>query len=238
MLDVIIYSGFAGIVTCVGVVLVLYYEGLKRYTVYLVSFAVGILLGASFFNLIPEAIQFIPSYASMTVLAGFLLFYLLENVVIIHSCAEAECKLHRLGWMSFWGLFFHSLMDGVAIGAGFEVSKSLGIVTALAVIFHKLPGGIITAGLLLKANFKRRTTLYYSLSVGLATPFGAIITNLLAYQLTETIMGVLLASVAGSFIYVAAADLIPLTHDEHNIVNIFQVFLGVGVIFGVKAFLG
>ena len=74
--------------------------------------------------------------------------------------------------------------------------------------------------------------------MALATPFGAIITKLFAYQLTETTMGLLLALAAGSFIYVAATDLIPLTHDEHNVVNILQVLLGVGVIFGVGVFLG
>jgi zinc transporter ZupT len=238
MLNVIVYSGFAGVVTCLGVVLILHYQGLKAYMAYFVSFAVGILLGASFFDLIPRATELIADRALMAVLAGFLLFYLLENIVVIHSCTEAECKLHRLGWMSFFGLFFHSLVDGVAIGAGFEISHSLGVVTALAVIFHEFPEGMITTTLLLQANFQRRQTLIYSLLVGLATPLGAVFTNLFAYRLTKATMGILLALAAGSFLYVAAADLIPITHDEHDRLNILPVLLGVVVVFGVDMLLG
>ena len=48
----------------------------------------------------------------------------------------------------------------------------------------------------------------------------------------------MLALVAGSFIYVAAADLIPLTHDEHTKTSMLPVFLGVMVIFGVDMLLG
>ncbi len=238
MFEVLVYSGLAGTATCIGVLLVMYYRGFKRYTVYFISFAVGILLGASFLELMPEAIKYTPLYAHLTMLIGFLLFYLLENVVIFHSCSEADCKLHRLGWMSFFGLFLHSLIDGVAIGAGFEISHSLGTATALAVIFHKLPAGIITTSLLLKANFKRRATFFYSLMVALATPLGAVLTKSIAYRFTETTMGIMLALVAGSFIYIAAADLIPLTHDEHNILNIAQVFFGVAVILGVEMLFG
>jgi zinc transporter ZupT len=64
-----------------------------------------------------------------------------------------------------------------------------------------------------------------------------VITSLFAYKLTEATMGAMLALVAGSFLYVAAADLIPITHEENNKMNIVYVFFGVGVVFGVDKLL-
>jgi zinc transporter ZupT len=238
MLHTILYSSFAGMVTCLGTVLVMnYHERLKDYMVYFVSFAVGGLLGASFFEIIPEAMELIAERALTVVLIGFLIFYLLENVFIIHSCAEAECDLHTLGWMSLFGLFFHSFVDGVAIAAGFEVDQSLGVIAALAVIFHEFPEGMITTSLLLKANFERRPTMIYSIFVGLATPLGAILTGLFAQELSGKVVGIMLALAAGSFLYVASADLIPITHHEHKKLNMVAVLLGVAIVFGVHTFL-
>ncbi len=52
------------------------------------SFSAGVMLGAAFFHMLPEAVEEIGARATPFVLVGFLLLYLLERFVLVHLCAE------------------------------------------------------------------------------------------------------------------------------------------------------
>lgn len=54
----------------------------------LLSFSAGIMLGAAFFHMLPEAVEGGGARTVPFVLAGFLLLYLLERFVLVHVCAE------------------------------------------------------------------------------------------------------------------------------------------------------
>jgi len=54
----------------------------------LLSFSAGIMLGAAFFHMLPEAVEDGGGAAVPFVLVGFLLLYLLERFVLVHVCAE------------------------------------------------------------------------------------------------------------------------------------------------------
>ena len=229
----IFYSSIAGAATLIGTLLIFYYEDYaKRNSVYFISFAAGIMLATSFFHLIPEAIEIKEISANIPawVLCGFLIFYIIQNfLVTIHPCAEENCEVHQLGIMSFIGLSVHSLLDGVAIAVGFEVSSSIGLFTAIAVILHEFPEGLITTGILIHTGTPRKKIWIYSIIVALATPFGAIASLLFLKNLPPNILGILLAITAGSFIYLASADLIPEIHKSNRKINsvilLFGIFL-------------
>jgi len=50
----------------------------------------------------------------------------------------------QLGVLSAGGLRVHSLLDGVAIGAGVQTSAKLGFLIALGIIAHDLSDGLNT----------------------------------------------------------------------------------------------
>ena len=227
MIDAVTYGIIAGLATIFGMLLILYKtRWAKRNIIYLMSAAAGFLLGAAFIQIIPESIK-LSENAILFVLGGFLLFYLIENLVMIHSCTEKYCKKHEIvGAISLIGLGLHSLVDGLAIGIGFEVSKVIGIVTALAVIAHEVPEGMSSMTLAYYSGMSRAKAVIYSLIVALATPFGAIMTYLFLSNLSSAAIGMLLGIAAGSFIYVSAADLIPETHKRFNIFNVLCLFFG------------
>ena len=236
--QVIIYGGLAGFATILGILLILYKRDLaKKYSVYLVSFAAGVLLGASFFDLIPEAIEHNPQ-SLMLVLGGIMIFYFLEHFIVVHICKEEDCKKHRFGIMTIVGLGLHSLIDGVAIGVGFGISSSLGLITALAVISHEIPEGIIASSLLLSSNFERKKGILYSTLVAVATPIGAILTFFFVGSFSESVLGMLLAMTAGSFIYIAAADLIPETHEKSSRKAGIMILVGIAFLYFVSRFFG
>ncbi|MHA2031287.1 MAG: hypothetical protein ACW99Q_18065 [Candidatus Kariarchaeaceae archaeon] len=52
------------------------------------------------------------------------------------------------GIMAFSGLVFHSLIDGIIIGVGFEINMEIGLLAAIAVISHEVSEGITSFALI------------------------------------------------------------------------------------------
>ena len=232
--NIIFYSTLAGISTVLGVALVLFKEKLVlEYSHYVNSLAAGLILGIAFFHLFPESLELSP-HALFFIFAGFLLFYLLESGMVIHSGSEihfaGENPQHSKGMVMFSGLFFHSFIDGIIIGVGFEVEPKLGLLTSLGVILHELPEGVTTFSLLMN-SIKRATALKMSVAVALATPLGALISLTFLNGLSESATGILLAVAGGSFLYIAASDLIPETHGKKGFQNAGFLLLGVAILY-------
>ncbi len=237
-LPVFFYSFIAGLSTIVGVLLVRWAQNwTKRNSLYLISFAVGVLLAVAFFNLIPESTELYNQWY-YPALAAILFFFILEQYITYHSCHEEECPVQPVAITSGLGIGLHSLIDGMVIAVGFEVSPTLGIITAMAVIFHELAEGVFSYTLFIHGGLSIRKSVFYSFLIALATPFGAVITFFLLKNISSGILGILLAFAAGSFIYIGAADLIPQTHKKSNLWNLLLVLLGVGFIFVLSRFLG
>jgi zinc and cadmium transporter len=238
--SVILFSLLAAITTMFGAFLVHYNrKRVKGYLIHIIGASAGVLLGASFIHLLPEAME-LNTYALSYTLVAFLLFYLLEQLVIIHPCAEPNCDTHKLklGRISFVAFAVHSLLDGMAITVGFSVDPTLGVIAAVAVILHELPEGIATLTLLHYAEYPHRRSLLLTSVVAIATPIGAILTYFIIPWITFEIQGALLGLIAGSFLYVAAADLIPETHRAGNRKTFLFMLMGLGFLILVTSFLG
>jgi zinc and cadmium transporter len=63
------------------------FGGMRRSDV-LLSFSAGVMLGAAFFHMLPEAVEAGGAAALPFVVVGFLFLYLLERFVLVHVCAE------------------------------------------------------------------------------------------------------------------------------------------------------
>lgn len=236
-IPIVFYSTLAGLATLTGVFLMRkYQEWALENSHYVNSFAAGLILALVFFHLMPESVE-LSNLAFPAILFGFFLFYLLENFIVIHSgseihyCIDDEEKelglgshVTRMGLMAFLGLAFHSLIDGVIIGVGFEIDVTIGFLASMAVILHEVPEGITTFALINRTMSDKANIL--SIIVAFATPVGAIISLFFIGGLTEEIVGILLALAAGTFIYVAASDLIPETHEKTNFQNLVAFILG------------
>jgi len=237
-LNVFAYSLFAGLSTIAGIYLVKRFSSwMSRNSYYIISFAVGVILANAFFDLIPEAQALNVNYLSYILLA-LISLYILEHFIMIHACHEEKCDIHTLGTISVLGIGLHSLIDGVIIGVGFGVSFGIGLITALAVIFHELPEGSFTYSILKHDNVPERKSMTYSWLVALATPFGAILTYFFIQNVSAQVLGALLALAAGSFLYIGASDLMPETHKKSSVLNIALVVFGVLFVFGLTNVLG
>jgi len=240
---VLFYSIVAGLATLLSSYIILREKVIsEKKLIYFVGFSAGALLALAFFHLIPEAMTFNSSHSLYAAVCAFVIFYLLEQQIMMHSCSEGKCSHHHIdrskGLVGLWGIMLHSLIDGALIGTGFEVSRTLGAVTALAVLVHKIPDGISVSTIMRSSGFKRQEILKGVMLVALATPIGAVLSYLLLGGVSESVVGLALGASAGTFIYISASDLIPETHKNVNFWNSFYVVLGILFIFLARTFIG
>jgi len=236
---ILFYGLVAGLATVAGIYLVLFKEAwARKNSIYLISFSAGVLLSTAIAHLLPES-QELNTNALIWLLLSFVLFYILEHGIILHSCGETgECEVHPVDKIAMLGIGFHSLLDGIVIGVGFEISFALGIIATLSVLLHEVPEGISTVSILLHSGYTRKKAILFSWIVALATPVGAILAVLLLNDIQENVLGALLAVAAGSFLYVAASDLIPEIHRQSKLLNIVLVIFGVAFPFIIRLVLG
>lgn len=216
-LDVVFFSLVGGVFSLIGGVLLLSNKkSALKLAKYAVPFAAGALLGAAFFDLLPEAFELTAvGAASRWVLVGLLLFFFLEHALhwFHHHHQDEHEHVKSAAPLIIAGDTAHNFIDGLAIGAAFLVSVPTGIVTAIAVAAHEIPQEIGDFGLLLKAGYSKRRVLVINALSALATLAGALITFGLGIHF-ELPVGELIAITGGMFIYIAASDLIPAIHEE------------------------
>jgi zinc and cadmium transporter len=194
-------------------------ETRSRLVPWLVSYAVGTLLGSSLLHLVPEALDEVPARQGvLALLAGILSFFVLEKLVIWRHCHEGddECATHsRAASLVIFGDAFHTFIDGVIIGAAVLTSAPLGLSTAIAAATHEIPQELGDFGVLLHAGYSPRRALILNIASGVAGVIGALAVYAAASQLPSA-LPYLLAFAAGGFLYVAMADLIPGLHSHHQ----------------------
>lgn len=209
-----ILGSVGGLLTA-SLVLLVRHDLRTRLVPWLVSYAVGTLLGVSLFNLLPEALETEAVRSSMfTLVAGILTFFVLEKVVLWHHCHDdEECAAHkRAASLVVIGDAVHTFIDGAVIAAATLVSPGLGVTTALAVAAHEIPQEVGDAAILLSAGYSRRATIGLNMASAAGGVLGAQL--MLAFGASApAIIPKVLAFAAGAFLYVAMADLIPSLHE-------------------------
>lgn len=234
---ILAYSLIAVLATALGIYLVLIREDWSRKnSVYLISLSAGVLLATALVHLLPEALT-LNQQSLLWFMVTFLMFYIIEHGLILHACNEENgCEVHPIDRIAVLGMGLHSLLDGVIIGVGFEVSYSLGALAALSVLLHRLPDGIAITSVLIHANYPKLKVIFTSLGVAAAVPLGSMMAFIFLRNVNLNFLGGLVAAAAGSFIYVAASDLIPEIHKKGRLFNIIFVLVGVAITFLIKKF--
>jgi zinc and cadmium transporter len=206
-----------------------------RLVPWLVSYAVGALLGVALLALLPEALSLMPpAPVFATLLAGILVFFVLEKLVLLRHCHTDECDVHATtAPLVIIGDAFHNFIDGAIICTAVMSSVPLGVNTALAVAAHEIPQEVGDVAILLAAGYTRRRALLLNIVSGGSGIIGALI----AYSAVEVIPGIrpyVLAFSAASLLYIAMSDLIPDLHrgeaDANGIRQVTLIAAGIGTV--------
>ncbi len=203
-----------------GVLLLLNKKLIMKFIHILSSFAAGALLGAVFFELLPEGVHQaeesmgIPLFFFF-VLGGVLLFYLLERVIHWQHTHDFLYTKEPIVPLIVIGDTVHNFVDGIAIASAFFINIPFGIITALVVGLHEIPQEIGDFGVLLKKGLKRKTVLLINLLSAAVSLLGAIVTFYVGRNF-ENLSIILIAISSGFFLYISLSNLIPEIHVENR----------------------
>lgn len=208
----------------------------RRLVGWLVSYAVGTLLGAALLKLVPEALESVAAPGVLSaLLSGIVTFFVLEKIVVWRHCHQtAECDLHTSAApLVIVGDAVHTFVDGAIIAAAVLTDIPLGVATAVAVVAHEIPQEIGDFAVLLHAGYSRRRALLLNLTSGVGGIVGAIGVYYAAGPL-PALLPYALGFAAGSFLYVAMSDLIPGLHrgqaDANPVRQVALLALGIATI--------
>src|SRR5437667_9047301 len=204
----------------------------QRHLLYIMAFSSGLVIGVAFLDLIPEVTEAafhegIPIRALMvTVLIGFLAIFLLEKLTIIHGEKQHDAPghHHNVGLAGALGLSFHSFLDGLAIGVGFEAGTKVGIVVLLAVVAHDFADGLNTVTFMLATRNSPLRTGALLVVDAVAPVAGALAAGM--FNIAPRVLGFQLAFFAGFLLYLGASDLLPQVHARPRRVLIACTLLG------------
>ncbi|MGY1584507.1 ZIP family metal transporter [Streptomyces sp. MN13] len=196
----------------------------------------GLMLGVVGLDLLPEALEAastevhgVPA-ALLLFVAGFLVAHLVERLlaarpraldsaraggtpISAHGGAEHNGRTPEVGLTAAAAMVGHSAMDGIAIGAAFQVGHGMGLAVALAVIAHDFADGFNTFTLTTVYGNARRRAIAMLVADAVAPVVGAAST--LLFTVPEPVLGGYLAFFGGALLYLAAAEILPEAHHEH-----------------------
>lgn len=227
-------SLIAGLVTTAGILAVRHFSDWGRNnTTYFACFAAGVLISVSFLHLVPESLA-LTADAPVFLLSGYLAIYLLNRLLSTKVCDRLGNPSFAIGLVPMIGIGFHSFIDGAVYSIAFTVSTYTGALTAIGMVLHEFPEGIVTYVLLLKGGFKEKTAFWLAfIAAGATTPIGAISSNAWIGAQDDTTLGNLLALSAGALFYVGASHLLPMADREPRRYSFLLVGAGVATAIGI-----
>ena len=217
------------------------------------GFSAGVMIYVSFVEIVPKAIEFLTIdhgdsgalfRMSAAFLAGLAAMALLYRVLpdlelpdpkeppVAAKIGEVAAPrtdpvLLRAGLMVALAITLHNFPEGIAVFFLTLEDPSVGVPVAVAIALHNIPEGIAVAVPLYYALGKRSWAFLVGLGSGLAEPLGALIGYaILQPFITDTVLGVLFAVVAGIMVYISLDSLLPAARQYGN---------GQVVIYGVIA---
>lgn len=179
--------------------------------------------------------------ALLLVVAGFLFAHVVERLLALRRAAHGghpggrapeghdsagrapdgggadgrsgEGRVPQVGLTAAAAMVGHSVMDGVAIGAAFQVGGGMGAAVALAVVAHDFADGFNTYTITRLYGNARRKAVLMLFADAVAPVVGAATT--LAFTIPEPLLGGYLGFFGGALLYLAAAEILPEAHHDH-----------------------
>jgi zinc and cadmium transporter len=231
------------VIALVGsVTLVLPEATLRRLLLPLVAFAAGSLIGGAFFHMIPAGLA---AYGSSTgffvwILAGFSVFFVLEQFMHWHHChrASADCK-KPLTYLILIGDGLHNFIGGLAIAGTFLIDIRLGVMAWLAAAAHEVPQELGDFGVLVHGGWPKNKALLFNVLSALTFLLGGLVTYAVAFKFDVSF---LIPFAAGNFIYIGASDLVPEVNRHENLTsnigNFLAFIFGIALMLLIKVSLG
>lgn len=182
-----------------------------------IALGAGMILGAAFLHMIPEAFEMVGTRSLPAILLGFLTLYLIEQLALDHHPHDEETgTFYELGLLTFIGIGLHDLIDGVALGSGHHIPDLTPAIFA-ALILHKIPTTFSLSLLMYHGGYRKSRILLAVGAALLMIPVGVLLAEFLIPLVGDTpevSIGRLILYSAGTFIYISVYELLPEMHRQ------------------------
>ena len=127
--------------------------------------------------------------------------------------------------MALAGMSIHNLADGLTTAAAFTVSKTVGVVVVIAIVLHQMAAGLSLGAIMMRMGRDRRRIWISTTITASFILWGALLYHFVV-PVGESVTGIVLGIAAGSFLYVAACDLLPEAHAQDEGWSVMATTIG------------
>ncbi len=239
----------AGLSTMLGTIpIFVRVKNIPKLLASVLAFASGVMLTVSITDLIPESIDLIGLNNGNLWTIILCLFFMMVGIIVsmlidyylptqkIELDNKKQKTLYRVGIISMVAIILHNLPEGMATFITTNNNMTLGISLTIAIALHNIPEGISISVPIYYATKSKSKALLYTFISALSEPLGALIAFLfLAPFVTETLLGILFAIIAGIMIQISLCELLPtsLSYEKKKTTIIFLIL---GCIFMLAKF--
>ncbi len=218
----------AGLATGIGsAVALLTRRTNKRLLSFSLGLSGGVMIYVSFVELFRQSCEVLSSawgervgmvFCVVSFFGGILLIGIIDRLVPsvenpheAHSVEEMDRRprhpqLMRMGILTALAIAIHNFPEGIATFTAAVDSSALGVAIAIAIAIHNIPEGIAVS----VPTGNRRQAFWLSFLSGLAEPVGALLAwAVLMPFMSPTLMGCVLAVVAGIMVFISIDELLP-----------------------------
>ena len=197
----------------------------QNYMRWMLSFAVGGLLGDVFFHLLPEAFVNASTHEDMNfiglcIIFGLLVFTILEKIL-------QNCGINQVSaYLNLIANCVDNFNHGLAVGGAFLISNKVGFMTTGCILIHEIPHELGDFAILMKNDFSLRQAALCQA----ATAFVGILGALFALALDSSGMTGLVAFIVpftcGGFLHIALVSVLPELLESEDFEDFFRVISG------------
>lgn len=232
-----ILTTIAGLSTLLGTIIIfINKKKSNKIIIGALSFAAGVMLTVSVTDLIPESIQLLSKTFKIFPTIIIMLIFIIIGIIISTTIdkyipQKREGELYKIGIISMLAIIIHNIPEGIATFLSTENNLKLGLSLAIAIALHNIPEGISISVPIYYATGNKLKAFIYTLISGLSEPIGAIIAYFFLKDIVnDTIMGTIMAIIAGIMIQISCYELIP-TSLKYKNKKLTTILLLIGMIF-------
>jgi zinc transporter ZupT len=210
------------LISSIGIVLYFFNNINQKILHLLIALGAGTMFSVSLVHILPEMLE-MTSASIYAFVAGFLLIYLLEEILTPHSHdhnhhehthEDPHEHFGHIVIVAWIAICLHTLLDGMSIRAGFALGETLGFTILAGVAIHQIPVSFSIASMLRGSTLSRHQQLFMMTLFGIAASAGFIVTGALIDHISPTMITLSSALAGGSLLYVSNVELLPMIHAQ------------------------
>lgn len=216
--EFLIAATIAAMATGFGALPVLFFQhATHRWRDILLAFTAGVMVAASTFELLPEALEMSNILiVSIGILIGVVVLTILDKVIphihLEHSATKVPFDKKAL--LIIAAIALHNIPEGLAVGVSYGSGvEGLGPLIAFAIGLQNMPEGFLVALYLVQQNVGKLKAFFIATLTGIVE----IVTAIIGFYLTayvDQLVPIGLAFAAGAMLFIVYKEIIPESHGD------------------------